>query len=62
MLLAPTLDDHMEGIDRFIGSTGPNWKFVLVDSEPLTHGQLWIRSDLVLPIVQPFLRDAARSR
>ena len=61
LLIAGTKSDHMEGVKRFAASSS-NWKLVLVESVPLTHGQVWIRSDLVLPIVQPFLRDAARSR
>jgi pimeloyl-ACP methyl ester carboxylesterase len=58
LLIAGTKDDHMDGIKRFIASS-PNWKFVSIESVPLTHGQVWIRSDLVLPIVQPFLRGVA---
>ena len=62
LLIAGTKDVHLEGINRFRASSGPNWNFVSIESEPLTHGQVWIRSDLVLPIVQPFLRDIARSQ
>jgi pimeloyl-ACP methyl ester carboxylesterase len=61
LLIAGTHDDHMEGIKRFIASNS-DWKLVMIESEPMTHGQVWIRSDLVLPIVQAFLWGVAHKK
>lgn len=61
LMIAGILDDHMEGVTRFIAES-QNWKFVLIQDPPLTHGQVWLWPSLVLPILQPFLRDVERSR
>jgi pimeloyl-ACP methyl ester carboxylesterase len=52
LLIAGSKDYRIEKMKQFVESS-PNWKFASL--EGLNHGQVWIRSDLTLPIVQQFL-------
>jgi pimeloyl-ACP methyl ester carboxylesterase len=59
LLIAGTKDNNTEAIKKFVANS-PNWKFVPI--EGVSHGQVWIRSDLTLPVVQNFLKGLAISK